>query len=78
MLRCARGNGHDGRRGSTTRCAPSGFSRSGLLLWLVVPEISADWWPHPIDIGAAGTVLMLVVACLGLVLRSAHPLIGLS
>jgi len=55
-----------------------GFLAVGLLLWLVVPEVSADWWPNPIDIGSAGTVLVLVVACVGVALRSAHPLVGLS
>ncbi len=67
-----------GRRWLDDALRAVGFFAVGLLLWLVVPEVSADWWPHPIDIGAAGTVLVLVVACLGLVLRSAHPLIGLS
>jgi signal transduction histidine kinase len=55
-----------------------GFLAAGLLLWLVVPEVAATWWAIPIDVGPAATVLIIAVACLGLTVRSAHPLIGLG
>lgn len=56
----------------------AGFAALALLLWLVVPEVSVTWWPRPADVGPAADVATIVVACTGIGLRRAHPMIGLA
>ncbi|MGI5126136.1 sensor histidine kinase [Pseudonocardia sp. CA-107938] len=70
--------GVTGRRWLDDLLRAAAFLVLGLVLWLVVPEISISWWPHPVDVGPTATALTITVASLALVLRSRHPLVSLS